>query len=98
MSCSAFKEFFGKIDSDCNGFISLQAFEKHFKEAENVSGKNLTDAQVQEALKAMEKDQDGKICIREVISWMIAAGYIPESCGLGGPMILSTISGGGNDW
>ena len=84
MNSSEFKEFVSKLDSDGNGLISPQEFKTQLKEAENKHGIKLTDEQIQEAINAMEKDKDGMFSIKEVIDWMVASGYLPESHGLGG--------------
>jgi Ca2+-binding EF-hand superfamily protein len=88
MDACEFKEFICNVDSDGNGFISPEEFEKQFKGAENKLGKKLTDEQVQEAIKAMDKDKDGLFSIKELLGWMVTAGYLPESHGLGwcGPL------------
>ena len=84
MSKSEFKSFVGKVDSDGNGFISPEEFKRLFKEEWKKIGTQLTDKQVEEAIKAMDKDKDGAFSIREVIDWMVSAGYLPKTNGLGG--------------
>ena len=86
MDSCEFKGFVCKVDSDGNGFISAAEFKKQFTEVENKLGIKLTDEQVQEAIKAMDKDKDGMFSIKEVIDWMVSSGYLPESHGLGGPL------------
>ena len=84
MSASEFKDFIGKVDSDGNGFISPQEFKRLFKEEWKKIGTQLTDEQVEEAINAMDKDKDGAFSIKEVIDWMVSAGYLPKTNGLGG--------------
>ena len=83
MNTSEFNEFVCNVDSDGNGLISTEEFEKQFKGAENKLGIKLTDEQVQEAIKAMEKTKDGMFSVKEILDWMVASGYLPESHGLG---------------
>ena len=83
MDASEFKEFICSVDADGNGIISPEEFEKQFKDAENKLGIKLTDEQVKEAITAMDKDKDGMFSIKELLDWMVASGYLPESHGLG---------------
>ena len=83
MNTSEFNEFVCNVDSDGNGLISPAEFEKQFKGAENKLGIKLTDEQVQEAIKAMEKTKDGMFSVKEILDWMVVSGYLPESHGLG---------------
>ena len=83
MSTSENNEFFDKIDTRGNGVISPPEFEKHIKELQNNSEINLSNSQVQEVIDAMDKDTDGNFSIKEAIGWMVTAGYLPESNGLG---------------
>ena len=84
MNTSEFKEFVCNVDSNGDGFISPEEFEKQFKGAENKLGIKLTDDQVKEAIKAVDKDKDGLINIKELLDWMVASGFLPETHGLGG--------------
>ena len=83
MDTSEFKGFLCNVDSDGNGFISPEEFKNQFKDAENKLGIKLTDEQIQEAIKAMDKDKDGLFSIKEVLDWLVSSGYLPESHGLG---------------
>ena len=83
MSASEVKEFVSKIDADGNGFISPEEFERQFKGSQNKFGINLTDEKIQEAMTAMDKDGDGMFSIKEVFDWMVDAGYMTKTEGLG---------------
>ena len=83
MSASELKKFVLKIDTDGNGYISADEFKKLFKEAQNKIGK-LTEENIEEAITAMDKDNDGVFSIKEVIDWMVAADFLPATVGLGG--------------
>ena len=83
MSTSELKTIFGKVDADGNGLISRQEFKTLFKKEWEKIGTKLTDEQVEEAIKAMDKNKDGVFSIKEVIDWMVVAGYLPKTEGLG---------------
>ena len=83
MDPSEFKEFICQVDADGNGVITSQEFKNQFKKAENKLGISLSEEQVQEAINAMDKDKDGMFSIKALLGWMVSAGYLPESHGLG---------------
>ena len=55
----------------------------------------MTDEQVEKAIAAMDTDSDGMFSIKEVIDWMVSAGYLPKMQGLGFfTAIAAAVAGG----
>ena len=83
MDLSEFKTFNCKIDADGNGFVSPDEFKKWCKCFPAKSNLRLTDEQIQESIRKMDKDCDGMFSFKEVVEYQVDAGYWPESEGLG---------------
>ena len=93
MSGEHFKELVGKIDANGDGFISPEEFENGIKANQPRLGFFLDDEQIQEAISGMDKDGDGMFSIKQVIDWMVSAGYLNKAEGLGFVLTLIGILG-----
>merc|ERR1712018_854157 len=81
---NAFKAFIIKIDANGNSFIEPKEFKNLVEIANEKFEKKLTDEQIQEATDAMDKDGDGRFSVKEVSDWLVTAGYLNKTDGLGG--------------
>merc|ERR1712020_7143 len=81
---NAFKAFIIKIDANGNSFIEPKEFKNLMEIANEKFEKKLTDEQIQEATDAMDKDGDGRFSVKEVSDWLVTAGYLNKTDGLGG--------------
>merc|ERR1712020_681356 len=81
---NAFQAFILKIDADGNSYIDAQELKILTEVASKKFGKPLTDEQIKEATEAIDKDGDGKFSVKEVSDWLVTAGYLNKTDGLGG--------------
>ena len=93
MNAKEFKGFVYKLDADGDGYISPEEFRKGVKESKNKLGLKLTDEQIEAAISGIDKDGDGMFSIKEVIDWMVSAGYLNKAEGLGFVLTLTGILG-----